>query len=262
MAGVCGCFSAAATREADRPKSPSISPALQLLGGFKSRCISPRCPSPAGKQYITWSELPTGVIARVLGSLDFAERLQAAAVCRTWNLIVNSAAAHEHGEEAPARSCSSWNLTRQLPCDVCAVEEQQQCKLHLCRALRHASSATVWMCAVGCTTVRQLHGLTRLELLDVRCDVEGRHFTPPVRSIVNLQHLHKLRVLNLGMSSSMVDFTKLPSSLECLHLNLSSGKRRSKQAGHSHHFSCELHARKYHLRHSRLCCFVTCRPKV
>lgn len=159
----------------------------------------------------------------MLASLSFADRLRAASVCKSWKSIVNSAAPHDRAEDSTAGGCSSWDLTRFQPCDVCALEEQQQYRLHLCKALCYAGSASVWMCAVGGTTMRQLQGLTRLHLLDIRCDVEGRQFSPPVRSTVSLQHLQHLRILNLGMSSPMVDFTKLPSSLECLHLNLASG---------------------------------------
>lgn len=64
-------------------------------------------------------------------------------------------------------------------------------------------------------------------MLDVRCDVEGRHFNaqPAITAVISLQHLTKLRVLNVGMSAPMIDFGKLPSSLQCLHLNLASGRR-------------------------------------
>lgn len=224
MGCVCGCFNPTEDSGAGRLKSRSMSPALQLLGGLRSRCTSPRCVSPGGKLQVTWSELPTGVIARVLAALTFADRLKVASVCKSWHAIVNSAAAHDKDEHSTAWNCSSWNLSRFQPTDVCALEEQQQCKLHLCKALRYAGSASVWMCAVGGTTIRQLQGLTRLHLLDIRCDVEGRLFSPPVRPIVSLQQLQQLRILNLGMSSPMVDFTNLPSSLECLHLNLASGR--------------------------------------
>jgi hypothetical protein len=82
------------------------------------------------------------------------------------------------------------------------------------------------MCSAGSVTLGKLQGLTRLQLLDVRCDAEGRQLsaTAAEQAAVSLQHLTKLRVLNLGVASApIVDFATLPSSLQCLHLNLAVG---------------------------------------
>jgi hypothetical protein len=82
------------------------------------------------------------------------------------------------------------------------------------------------MCAAGSATLSKLQGVTRLQLLDVRCDAEGRQLnsTAAEQAAVSLQHLTRLRVLNLGVACApMVEFATLPSSLQCLHLNLASG---------------------------------------
>lgn len=224
MACVYACFNPVAELEPCETDQRSKSPGLHIFGGRKSRCTSPSCISPAGRPLVSWSDILTpGVVARVLACLPFRDRLQAASVCRSWRAMVRSAAAHCVDSQCTDRNCSTWSSTAMQPCDVYAAEEEQQYRLHLCRSLEFAGSATVWRCAVGDTTLRQLLNLTRLELLDVKCDVDGRQFSPPVRAIVSLQHLTKLRILSLGMSSTMVDCAQLPRSLECLHMNLASG---------------------------------------
>lgn len=143
-------------------------------------------------------------------------------MCRSWAAIVCSAAAGSEDPEPPG----NWALTRVLPCEVEATQHNLQYQLQQCRALPFATSARVWMCAAGSATLSKLQDVTRLQLLDVRCDAEGRQLSSPAAEIaaVSLQHLTRLRVLNLGLASApMVDFATLPSSLQCLHLNLASG---------------------------------------
>jgi hypothetical protein len=145
-----------------------------------------------------------------------------ASVCRSWAAIVCSAAAESEEIEVP----HDWALTRALPCEVEATQHNLQYQLQQCRALQFATSARVWMCSASSATLSKLQGLTRLQLLDVRCDAEGRQLssTAAEQAAVSLQHLTRLRVLNLGVASApIVDFATLPSSLQCLHLNLASG---------------------------------------
>ncbi|WIA12024.1 hypothetical protein OEZ85_012104 [Tetradesmus obliquus] len=69
-------------------------------------------------------------------------------------------------------------------------------------------------------------GLLRAYCDSSRSGREGRQLSSPAAEMaaVSLQHLTRLRVLNLGLASApMVDFATLPSSLQCLHLNLASG---------------------------------------
>eukprot|EP00775_Hariotina_reticulata_P012991 gene12991-13120_t len=191
-----------------------------------------RCnPQQAGSNLRAFNiqDLPTAAISRLLASLPFDERCKASLVCACWRSIINSAAAHDqHSTEELASGSGStaasgdWTITRAGPYDVTAVGDQQQYKLQACPAIKHASSACVWLCSAGLLTLHQLSSVTKLQLLDPHLDLEHSKFSPR-EAAAELIHLRKLSVLNLGMAGPLVDFRQLPSSLQCLHLNLSSG---------------------------------------
>lgn len=178
----------------------------------------------AATQAISWSDIPTAILAQALSCLSFEERCHCTLVCANWRAIIYSAAAH-------ARDQSDIPMpdTRTLTCDVCATEEQQQLKLQQCPAIRYAPSAALTLNEFAPTTMQQLTSLTRLVLVDpdvLRQQLDGEAFvhTPLKAAVpVGLQQLSRLAVLSVAMRSPLLDVAALPPSLAALHLDFSSG---------------------------------------
>jgi len=217
-----------------------------------------RCsPQQAGSTMRAFNiqDLPSAAISRLLASLPFDERCKASLVCACWHSIIKSAAAHDqHSTEELASglgqgSFFDWSITRAGPYDITAVGDQQQYTLQACPAIKHASSACVWLCSASLMTLHQLSAVTKLQLLDPHLDLEHSKFSP-MQAAAKLTHLRKLIVLNLGMAGPLVDFQQLPSSLQCLHLNLSSGKPL-RGFGEVQSY-CQLH--RMHQKTAGLCC--------
>lgn len=191
-------------------------------------------PRAAAGTACCWGELPAAAVAAVLARLPLAQRCQLATVCRAWAALVASAAAHDR--PAPwdiAQRCpgvADWLASRALPCELLAVREEDQLRQLHCKATRHVGSATVWLVGSACVaSLAALTCLTRLELLDPRCDADGALLKPgtPLKlpPPACLGHLGRLRVLTLSLAGPLVDLTSLPPSLQALHLNLASGER-------------------------------------